>query len=274
MPTEVFGAAAAAAPPILISLTAFGAAEVRRHGQRWFTQLSHAAGAEGVEVRSELLVDAASELPAIARTVRDAGLRVVYSSADYLWAANGRLDAAALEGALAAAKALDAPRLKMAMGGFGPASHNTLAALQGHLDAAKVELVIENDQTPSAGTLPALQAFFETANGQGIFLGMTFDMGNWHWTGECPLQAARALAPQVRYVHCKGVQRQPQRWVAVPLAESSAPWRAVLRALPADVPWAIEYPLIGDDLLAVTRREIDQLRSVAARMAGRIRIPS
>ena len=274
MPTEVFGAAAAAAPPILISLTAFGAAEVRRHGQRWFTQLSHAAGAEGVEVRSELLVDAASELPAIARTVRDAGLRVVYSSADYLWAANGRLDAAALEGALAAAKALGAPRLKMAMGGFGPASHNTLAALQGHLDAAKVELVIENDQTPSAGTLPALQAFFETANGQGIFLGMTFDMGNWHWTGECPLQAARALAPQVRYVHCKGVQRQPQRWVAVPLAESSAPWRAVLRALPADVPWAIEYPLIGDDLLAVTRREIDQLRSVAARMAGRIRIPS
>jgi sugar phosphate isomerase/epimerase len=146
--------------------------------------------------------------------------------------------------------------------------------LQGQLHTAKVELVIENDQTPAAGTLPALQDFFHAANGQGIFLGMTFDMGNWHWTGECPLQAARALAPQVRYVHCKGVQRQPQRWVAVPLAESSAPWRAVLRALPADVPWAIEYPLIGDDLLAVTRREIDQLRSVAARMATRPRIPS
>lgn len=74
--------------------------------------------------------------------------------------------------------------------------------------------------------------------------------------------AAAALAPQVRYVHCKGVQRLPHRWVAVPLLESSAPWRAVLRALPANVPWAIEYPLIGDDLLAVTRRKIDQLRSV------------
>ncbi len=93
---------------------------------------------------------------------------------------------------------------------------------------------------------------------------MTFDMGNWHWVGECPLQSAQALAPRVRYVHCKGVQRQPQRWVAVPLAESAAPWRAVLRALPADVPWAIEYPLAGDDLLAVTRGEIGQLRAVAA----------
>jgi sugar phosphate isomerase/epimerase len=276
MPTEASGAnsAVAAAPPILISLTAFGAAEVRRHGQRWFTELSHAAGADGVEVRSELLVDAASELPAIARAVRDASLRVVYSSADYLWAADGTLDAAALNSALAAAKALEAPQLKMAMGGFGPASHRTLAALQDQLHTAKVELVIENDQTPAAGTLPALQDFFHAANGQGIFLGMTFDMGNWHWTGECPLQAARALAPQVRYVHCKGVQRLPQRWVAVPLAESSAPWRTVLRALPADVPWAIEYPLIGDDLLAVTRREIDQLRSVAACMAGHLRLSS
>ncbi|CAM3570402.1 sugar phosphate isomerase/epimerase family protein [Polaromonas hydrogenivorans] len=267
MPTEVSGAAAA--PPILISLTAFGAAEVRRHGQRWFARLSHEAGADGVEVRSELLVDAARELPDIALAVRDAGLRVVYSSADYLWAADGALDMAALQRALDAAKTLGAPRLKMAIGGFGASSHASLMALQDCLQAAKIELVIENDQTPAAGTLPALQDFFDTANDLGIFLGMTFDMGNWHWSGECPLLAASALAPQVRYVHCKGVQRQPQRWIAVPLAESSAPWRAVLRALPADVPWAIEYPLIGDDLPAVTRREIDQLRSIAASMAGR-----
>ncbi len=74
---------------------------------------------------------------------------------------------------------------------------------------------------------------------------MTFDMGNWHWSGECPLQAAAALAPQVRYVHCKGVQRQPQRWVAVPLAESSAPWRAVLRALPADCALGHRIPAGG-----------------------------
>jgi hypothetical protein len=68
----------------------------------------------------------------------------------------------------------------------------------------------------------------------------------------------------VRYVHCKGVQRLPAKWVAVPLAESVAPWRAVLRALPADVPHAIEYPLIGDDLIAVTREQVALLRAVRA----------
>ncbi len=91
---------------------------------------------------------------------------------------------------------------------------------------------------------------------------MTFDMGNWHWVGECPLQAAQALGRRVRYVHCKGAQRLPAKWVAPcrwPIR--SAPWRAVLRALPADVPRAIEYPLIGDDLLAVTRDQIAHIRS-------------
>ncbi len=252
---------------VLISLSSFGAAEVRRHGQLWFTRLAHAAGADGVEVRGELLTDPAAELAALAQAVRETGLAVVYSSPDGLWREDGSLDSAALDRALVAAQTLGAPRLKMSIGSFGATSLATLAFLKQRLDASPVELVIENDQTAAAGSLAALEAFFAAATASGLPLGMTFDMGNWHWTGECPLQAAQALAPQVRYVHCKGVQRQPQRWVAVPLADSAAPWRAVLRALPAQMPWAIEYPLAGDDLLARTRGEIRQLRDVAA-MAG------
>jgi sugar phosphate isomerase/epimerase len=171
---------------------------------------------------------------------------------------------AAFDAALATAAVLGAPRLKMSIGGFGAESARTLPLLREQLGAAGIELLIENDQTVRAGTLPALQRFFAQAAASGLDLRMTFDMGNWHWTGECPLQASRALSDQVRYVHCKGVQRQPQRWVAVPLDDSSAPWRAVLRALPAGVPWAIEYPLVGDDLLARTRAQIDLLRSLAA----------
>lgn len=248
--------------PILISLSAFGAAEVRRHGQRWFARLAEQAGADGVEVRGELLVDAAAELPAIADAVP--GLQRVYSSPEGLWTDDGALDCAALERALAAAHALGARRLKMSIGGWRTTSAATLPELHQRLAGADVELVIENDQTLSAGTLTALAAFFGAVQGLDLAPGMTFDMGNWHWTGECPLQAATALASHVRYVHCKGVQRQPQRWVAVPLTESAAPWRAVLRALPPGQPWAIEYPLVGDDLLGVTRREVTQLRQIAA----------
>ena len=85
-------------------------------------------------------------------------------------------------------------------------------------------------------------------------------MGNWHWVGECPLRAADAFASRVRYVHCKGVLRRPDRWVAVPLESSAAPWRAVLRALPAAAPRAIEYPLTGADLARITGQALDALR--------------
>jgi len=267
MLTQTDPGGAPAPAPVLIALSSFGAAEVRRHGQLWFTQLGLQAGADGVEVRSELLLDASQELPAIAQTVRSAGKSVIYSCADGLWEADGRLALGVLERALSATHTLGATRLKMAIGGFNPASRSTLATLQQRLQSARLELLIENDQSPAAGTLAAMQNFFHTARAQGFLLGMTFDIGNWHWVGECPFQAATALAAQVRYVHCKGVQRQPQRWVAVPLAESSAPWRAVLRCLPAALPWAIEYPLLGDDLLTVARQEIALLRQVAASLA-------
>jgi len=242
--------------PVLISLSSFGAAETGRHGQLWCAQLAKAAGADSVEVRGELLRDPAAELPALA------GLATVYSSPEGLFAQGGDLDEAALGRGIAAATTLCAARLKMAIGDFGPSSQGSLVRLKTRLAETSIELVIENDQTVSAGTLPALHAFFDAADRVGLDFGMTFDMGNWHWLGECPLQAAQALGRRVRYVHCKGVQRLPAKWVAVPLADSIAPWRAVLRALPADVPHAIEYPLIGDDLLAVTRDQIAHIRSL------------
>lgn len=249
---------------VLISLGAFGAAEVRRHGQHWFAELAHDAGADGVEVRGELLRGGDGELPAIARAARERALALVYSSPEGLWRADGALDMAALERALQAARALGAPRLKMSIGAFGRGSAEGFPALAQALRASGLELVIENDQTVAAGTLGALLSFFDRAAAAGVPLGMTFDMGNWHWTGECPLEAARRCATHVAYVHCKGVQRQPHRWVAVPLAESAAPWRTVLRTLPRGRPWAIEYPLQGEDLVAVTREQVQLLRDVAA----------
>jgi len=247
---------------VLISLSSFGAAEVRRHGQAWFTRLAATAGADGVEVRGELLVDGDAELPAIAQAA--SGLQRVYSSPDGLCTADGLLDRAALELGLARARALDAPRLKMSIGGWRASAARSLLDVRDRLADTPVELVIENDQTASAGTQAALARFLDAADDAGLALGLTFDMGNWHWTGECPQAAAAAFAPRVRYVHCKGVQRQPHRWVAVPIADSAAPWRAVLRAMPTGVPWAIEFPLAGDDLLDVTRREIAQLRAVSS----------
>lgn len=257
-----------AGAPALISLTSFGNAEVRRHGQLYFAQLSHRAGANGYEVREELLVDAAQELPALAAYGREHQLDLVYSCPQPLFAMDGQLNTAALQHAIAASHTLGAGWLKMSIGGFAQQSvaHSAqgFAALQSAITEAGLTLLIENDQTVAAGTVQALQRFFAAADAAGLPLPMTFDMGNWHYMGECALQAAELFASRVAYVHAKGVQRLPAKWVAVPLAESAAAWRAILRTLPSDAPRAIEYPLIGDDLLATTRHELAVLRNATA----------
>jgi sugar phosphate isomerase/epimerase len=253
---------------VLISLSSFGAAEVRRHGQLWFANLSFEAGADGVEVRSELIVDELHELAAIRQLASEESKSLVYSCALPLWDTQGELDTRALNRAIQATLTLGATRLKMSIGGFNPSSHRSLDTVQAMTQGLPFDVVIENDHTAAAGTLPALRHFFAATRASTFQPGMTFDVGNWHWAGECPLLAAQALSGYVAYIHCKGVQRLTRHWAAVPLSDSSAPWRAVLRALPQGTPWAIEYPLIGDDLLQVTRHEISQLRQIAATLNG------
>lgn len=247
---------------IIVSLSSFGASNVRLHGQRRYAELCAAAGADGVEIREELLDGSGRELADLASCLDTVGLHAVFSSPAMLWDRTGGLDRDALEQGLGSAATLYAPVLKMSIGGFGIGSQDSLAELGDALAGRNTELLIENDQTPRAGSVPALQRFFEASDQAGVRLGMTFDMGNWHWVGESSLRAADVFAPRVRYVHCKGVQRQPGRWVAVPLPESAAPWRAVLRALPGHAPRAIEYPLVGDDVEAVTRGAIQDLRAL------------
>jgi sugar phosphate isomerase/epimerase len=248
---------------VLVSLSSYGASEVRRHGQATFARIALDAGADGVEVRGELLTDPAAELTEIRALAQ--GRQLVYSSPDGLWRDEGLFDQAAVTRAVDAALRLGAPRVKMAIGGFD-ARRATVQALACFAHAG-VELVIENDQTGQAGTLDALRAFYDAPANAGVTSpGLTFDMGNWHWTGECPMRACEAFAQHVVYVHCKGVQRQAARWVAVPIADSAAPWRALLRGLPRGLPWAIEYPLVGDDLVEVTRRELALLRAASDRL--------
>ncbi|WP_194725207.1 sugar phosphate isomerase/epimerase family protein [Noviherbaspirillum malthae] len=252
---------------VFISLSSFGAAEVGRHGQLWFARLAHEAGADGVEVRGELLRDLggeSGEVDDLAGGLRGMKLRVVYSSPEGMFGEDGELDTAAINRGLSIASRLGAARLKMSIGKFSPASIASLPVLKTQLNKSAIELVIENDQTDTAGTLGALRKFFRAADAAGLALPMTFDMGNWHWAGECPQQAASVFGSRVAYIHCKGVQHQAQRWAAVPMTRSSAAWRSILGALPNGLPCAIEYPLIGDDLLAVTQSEISSLRAIAA----------
>jgi sugar phosphate isomerase/epimerase len=247
--------------PIVISLSSFGATEVNRHGQAWFVNVVRNAGADGVEIRSELLSRPDDELPLIAQQCE--GLKTIYSCADPLFTAQGKLAHAALELATRRAQTIGAEVIKFSIGGGANASDDHMRRLADSLHGQAVPVLIENDQSNAAGSIFQLKRFFRKASDCGLELGMTFDIGNWHWAGECPQRASSAFFDRIQYVHTKGVLKQASRWVAVPIADSQAPWKSILDSLPAQCPWAIEFPLVGADLVEVTRKEICHLKEMS-----------
>lgn len=252
--------------PIVISLSSFGATEVIRHGQAWFINVARNAGADGVEIRSELLSRPDDELPLIAQQCQ--GLQIVYSCADPLFSMHGELNEAALGLAMRRAEAIGAAVVKFSIGGGAKATSEQLLKLANSLHAKALPVLIENDQSNAAGSISQLKRFFHKASDCGLNLGMTFDIGNWHWAGECPQVAAAQFADRIRYVHTKGVFKQANRWIAVPLADSQAPWKSILDAMPVECPWALEFPLVGEDLVGVARTEICRLKEMSGERNG------
>ncbi|MFC5699272.1 AP endonuclease [Pseudomonas sp. GCM10022186] len=243
--------------PVSISLSSYGADLVRQRGQESFLDLLASAGVTRVELREELF-DQVPDTAALAAAMVALRLECLYSSPLELWTADGLPDPR-LPGRLELARTLGAVALKVSLGHYGAACD--VAALRPLLAQGGPELLVENDQTPQGGRIEPLLGFLQRAEGLGLALGMTFDIGNWHWQGESPRQAARLLGRWVRYVHCKAVQRRDDgRLLAVPpQAADLDEWELLLGSFTPGVTRAVEYPLAGDDLLALTRAQVVSL---------------
>lgn len=247
-------------PPVFVATSAYGADLVRALGQAQVLPWIAAAGADGIEIRRELFTDDAPPLAALREAIAAHGLATVYSVPLELWQEDGRLAGAALRQALHEAALLGAGVLKVSLGHY--AAGAALDALGAVLADTPVHLLVENDQTVQGGTVAPLAAFFAAAAAAGVAVAMTFDLGNWHWTGSDPEAAARALGAYVAYVHCKRVLRDGGRLKAVPPEGAMPDWAACFGYFRAGLPRAIEFPLAGEALDALTAVHVARLRSL------------
>lgn len=246
------------APATLVATSAYGHEAIAAHDHTAVLSWLAAAGADGVEIRRELLPPDFADFIGLGQACADLGLAIVYSAPERLWEVDQF--ATYLDKQLIEATALGAVAVKIPMGHYPGGSQVDWAALRERLAAAP-PLLIENDQTLEGGTLEPLAACFEDAASAGCPLGMTFDIGNWLWTGNDPLAAAKRLGPFVRYLHCKGVVcDQEHLRASVPDDGELAAWCTLLTHLPTQVPRTIEYPLQGQDLAAITAEQLARLR--------------
>lgn len=246
-------------PEIAITTSAFGADVVRPQGQAAWLDLIAAAGASHVEIRAELF-DGEPDFDALRDAIAAAGLGCVYSVPLELWPAAGASFSPRLPNALEEARRLGADTLKVSLGHYRPAAG--LTALAALLAGDGPQLLVENDQTVQGGRLEPLRAFIQAARVAQLPVGLTFDVGNWRWQDEDPLQAARLLGEDVRYLHCKAVRRRAGGLHAVPPeATDLLAWQGLMGYFPAGLRRAIEFPLMGADLLAEARRQVATLRT-------------
>lgn len=249
-------------PSLGVAASAYGHDVILRHGQAGILSWLAEAGADAVEIRRELLPDGFDDFAGLGRACADHGLGVVYSAADALWQGDTPHPNIALR--LAEAGALGASAIKFSLGRYELGETNAWRAMNRVLDAAVASLVmVENDQTPEGGTLAPLATFLADAERADCPLAMTFDIGNWRWTGEHAIPAARRLGRHVRYVHCKGTHTQGDRLSAcVPDDATLAEWQPLMAQFSPSVPRAIEYPLQGPDLIALTRQQLERLATL------------
>jgi len=243
-------------PAVLVATSAYGRDTIAQLGQA--AVLPWLAGADGVEIRRELLPVGFTDFVGLGRACAAQGLAVVYSAADVLW--EGDRPAASLDDRLREGCALGAAAVKVSLGHYDTGDAASWAALGERLAAAP-PLLVENDQTPEGGTPGPLAACLEAAEAAGCPLGMTFDIGNWHWTDSDPLAAAGRLGRFVRYLHCKGIVHDGQHpQASVPDDAELIAWQALLAHFPDDLPRAIEYPLQAPDPRALTDEQLNRLR--------------
>lgn len=243
--------------PVSISLSSFGADYVRAHGQANLAPLVAQAGASHIEWREELFDDV--DPAALRRAAVEHGLTSVYSSPLELWQPGQAAPSAGLQQALARAAGCGAVWLKVSLGFYSPASDLTL--LNEQLRDQPVRLLVENDQTAQGGRIEPLVRFFAAARQQGLPVGMTFDIGNWQWQQQSVSSAALQLGRYVEYLHCKAVQRMANgKWVATPPELTDLrQWERLLSHLSAGLVRAIEYPLQGADLPAISQAQVAAL---------------
>ncbi|CAG8865417.1 hypothetical protein PS627_01333 [Pseudomonas fluorescens] len=243
--------------PVSISLSSYGAELVRERGQAAFIPVLAQAGARLIELREELMAE--HEHLDLQPAIADHGLECVYSSPLELWQAGQVEPSAHLAIALQRASTCGAKWLKVSLGFFH--SGCDLQSLARALEDQPVRVLVENDQTVQGGRIDALEQFLTLARQHGIPVGMTFDIGNWQWQAQSALEAAQRLGRFVEYLHCKAVARSASgKLVAVtPSTSDLEAWQSLLVCFPRGLVRAVEYPLQGHDLLAITRAEVLKL---------------
>lgn len=236
---------------IIVPLNVFQSERVIEKGQEFFIPIISETGADGVEIRRELLTQNDYPLTRLKNIIMDYGLFIVYSAPIPLWKRCGALNDEELNSVIHEAKELGATLIKVSLGFYQP-NRSDIHHLKQLLyeNGNEIHLLVENDQTSCGGSIHHLLCFFKSASIYKLPVNMTFDIGNWKYSGENVYDALHQFYKFIKYVHLKHVEIDNGKWSTLPLPlDESAEWRRILDVLPQDLPVALEFPIENTQMI-------------------------
>ncbi|PGY09632.1 sugar phosphate isomerase/epimerase [Bacillus sp. AFS031507] len=229
---------------VIVPINAFDRFEVLKKGQTSFIRLIAESGAFGIEIRRELLSEQDPPLDSMRKEIEQYQLFTVYSAPIELWKRDHGLNEKELNEIFHEGIALGAKWIKVSLGHFhkGQSSVRELDAFLNQHQG--IQLLVENDQTLHGGNINQLTSFFESASEQDAPVKMTFDAGNWYYSGQDVDEALSKLSPYVHYLHLKQVEDDHGEFITVPLQkDGSQSWEKVMKSLPSEIVKALEFPI-------------------------------
>ncbi|MBU3142818.1 sugar phosphate isomerase/epimerase [Clostridium sp. CF012] len=219
----------------------------------------HDLGINKVEVRREFIKDFETELLEIRDISEELQMEIYYSVPRYLYA-GGELNIDEIEESFKEADKMNCRNVKFNIGDYNHLSSENVYIINSLCDKYSIKLTIENDQTKENGQVKKIQEFLQDAETFGMKVSCTFDIGNWLWQKEEPIENAYKLKPYVTYIHLKDVYMKDKPQATI-LNQGIIPWINILHIFDRKIPVAIEYPCFPDTLAGLNK-EINKLQDM------------
>lgn len=235
---------------VIVPMNAFPQEMLSEKGQQSLIPVIAQAGAYGAEIRRELFAKPPFPLASIRQELETHKLFAVYSAPIPVWEEDGSLNREGLAAVFQEAKEAGAGWVKTCLGHYSEL-RSGLPELKVFLESEPaVQLLVENDQTPHGGSIERLKAFFVRAQEHRIPVKMTFDIGNWRFSGEDLQRAIASLRAYTGYLHLKHVEAIDGRLVTLSLPEGNdQTWRQACASFPKVMARALEFPIESEQKL-------------------------
>lgn len=226
--------------------------------QHQFLEEINLLGVQKVEVRRDYIKDEI-EFDSIRNTAKEFDIEIFYSIPELLFTDN-MLEKEKMRTFFLEADRMGATKIKMTGGFAKDIKQEDINFINSLIKDYHIKaFTIENNQVASYSTGENLYQLTKQLRNKGAEISITFDIGNFIYVHEDPIENAKKLKEMVSIIHLKDVKYNTLKLTL--LGQGDIPLKDVLDHLPQNIEVVIEYPC-GDQPIKTLKKELDKLLSI------------